>query len=418
MTPILQWLTSFRRRDNDQLYLHAPFPPSSQSRSSTMVKKPNTVTAAVQKIQVRGKAGSDQNDGNKPCVSFHPHHITPATFRELLSRYSSTVEQAHSHKIKLKLQSKSKSAKGSKRKAETKDSAASTAKTDLDPSEDKHIREETNKYLQLDQWRYETLPKIIAERKDSESRDNEKGAYLLREELIDIMEWKLKHGVSRPMLMGMIKNNQDTTVINSTSTAFAALPNADPVLAPNDAFPKTSLDALTGPLRGVGPATASLILSISTVIGDAERQVPFYSDDVYLWLCLMDFPGLGDPELKASTGDSREGFREQKGSQYKKPNGDLIAKYNMNEYRDLWNAVQELRARLNKDIGESGDGPISLIDIERVAYVLRNITFSGYYTGQYPGLAVEPVKSVNSPPKVPENNVRKLGTRSSKRLKQ
>lgn len=229
-----------------------------------------------------------------------------------------------------------------------------------------------------------------------------------------------KHGVFRPALVGMVKSNQDKTVTKSTSTAFAALPDADPILAPSEAFPRASLDALTAPLRGVGPATASLILSIATVLGDAKNQVPFYSDDVYLWLVLGDFPKAEHQVDKPST--------------HKKPNGELIAKYNVNEYRDLWKYTQELRARLNKDVAES-DGPVSLIDIEKVAYVIRNIDVSGYHAGQgsetvSQGLDVK--ESANSKPpneknepdeaikkrKPKEEKAEKVERRESKRLKQ
>jgi hypothetical protein len=209
--------------------------------------------------------------------------------------------------------------------------------------------------------------------------------------------------------MGMVKSNPVATITKSTSTAFAALPDADPLVAPNDAFPKASLDALTAPIRGVGPATASLILSIATVFGDAKKQVPFYSDDVYLWLCLMDFPD--GPDIK-----------EQKPSKHKKPNGELIVKYNMNEYRELWSASQKLRARLNNPAGEkSGDEPISFIDIERAAYVLRNIAVSDYFASQEPeaGLSVvKDMESANNPlPKESEKDSSELGTRRSKRTK-
>lgn len=226
-----------------------------------------------------------------------------------------------------------------------------------------------------------------------------------------------KHGVFRPALMGMVKSNQDETVTKSTSTALAALPDADPILAPSEAFPRASLDALTTPLRGVGPATASLILSIATVIGDAKNQVPFYSDDVYLWLVLGDFPRAKDQVERPST--------------HKKPNGELIAKYNANEYRDLWNYTQELRARLNKEVAES-DGPVSLIDIEKVAYVIRNIAVSGYHAGQgsetvSQGLSVKELANSKPPNEKnePDEAVKKRKPkekaekrRESKRLKQ
>ncbi|CAI7583464.1 unnamed protein product [Penicillium glandicola] len=358
------------------------------------------------KLQVQSEQSQDHTKGggddNKQDASCHPRHITLETFHNLLSRYPLTVERVHRSKITLKMQAKA--GKGPKRKAETK--------AELDPSKDKYIQDETDKFLQLDRWRYEALPKVIAERasKVDQKGSGPAGAHLLKEELIDIMEWKTKHGVSRPMLMGMVKSNQVATITNSTSTAFAAIPDADPVVSPNDAFPKASMDALTAPIRGVGPATASLILSIATVFGDAKQQVPFYSDDVYLWLCLMDFP-------------EGQGSKEQKPSKHKKPNGELIAKYNMNEYRDLWNAAQELRARLNDSAGEkSGNGPVSFIDIEKAAYVLRNIAVSDYYANQEPEVGldiVEDVELANSQlRKESKNDSGEPAMRRSKRMKQ
>lgn len=155
--------------------------------------------------------------------------------------------------------------------------------------------------------------------------------------------------------MGMIKSNPEPLVLKCASSAVSLLPsNASD-------FPKASLDALA-PLRGVGIATASLVLSIATA-GD-EYEVPFYSDDTFLWLCAEEYPG------------------SEKGSKYKKPNGDLNVKYNANEYRLLWDKVGELQTRLNGGIGEGskdGEGRVRLVDVERVAFVLRNCDVEGDY---------------------------------------
>jgi hypothetical protein len=215
--------------------------------------------------------------------------------------------------------------------------------------------------------------------------------------------------------MGMVKSNPDKTVTQSTSAAFTMLPDADPISAPAKAFPKSSLDALTAPLRGVGPATASLILSIGTIVGDAKNQVPFYSDDVYLWLVLDDFREYANQEEKPSTN--------------KKPSGELIAKYNVTEYRSLWDAVQKLRAKLNNDIikPQGGDHQlVSLIDIEKVAYVIRNIPVSGF-VGQDPEtiseepVVSEPLNTATGTTAINQKRKPKAETttrRESKRLKQ
>lgn len=70
----------------------------------------------------------------------------------------------------------------------------------------------------------------------------------------------------------------------------------------------------------------------------------------------------------------------------------MNVKYNLHEYRQLWNACWELRQRLNAAIEEGEEGEdgaedklVSQNDIEKVAYVLRNIAVSGFYPDVDPG---------------------------------
>ena len=124
--------------------------------------------------------------------SFHPSQITLLTFRDLLSCYETTVSQVHRRKATVKLQSKSKAAP--KGKTAKKAGVTSTTKTEIDASGEQQIREETDKFLGLDRWRYEVLPDIIEERKAKGGRSEEsemEGAHLLKEELVDIMDWKM-----------------------------------------------------------------------------------------------------------------------------------------------------------------------------------------------------------------------------------
>lgn len=133
------------------------------------------------------------NKESNSTLSLHPDQITLQTFRDLLSCYQTTVSQVHSRKAILKLRSKYKGS--SKDKTGKKSGATPITKTELDASEEQQIRKETDKFLELDQWRYEVLPKVIEERKRKDGGQEEgsevEGAHLLKEELIDIMDWKM-----------------------------------------------------------------------------------------------------------------------------------------------------------------------------------------------------------------------------------
>ncbi|KAJ5297899.1 hypothetical protein PENANT_c012G08489 [Penicillium antarcticum] len=314
------------------------------------------------KPDYEASASPEGEDGSEGALAFHPSHITLSTFNRLLVCYPKTVEQVHRKKLIRKLQSKAKpKRKSAKNSADAQDTTLQ--KTDLPPAEEEQIQDDLDKFLTLDRWRYETLPKELAKRKGDP-------AHLTKDELIEIMAWKTSHGRPRPMLMGMIKANQQSTITKATSEAFTSLPVLDPITESEEAFPKASLDALTTSLRGVGPATASLILSIATVVGEPVRQVPFYSDDAYLWLVLGAYPA-------ANPGEG-EGEAKVKGV---KANGELDVKYNLKEFRGLWDEVQDLRARLKED--GDGLGSVSTVDVEKVAYVLRHIVVSGYDFGHH-----------------------------------
>lgn len=216
-----------------------------------------------------------------------------------------------------------------------------------------------------------------------------------------------KHGVYRPTLLGLVRSNPAGLIRRTTASAFAAVPVSDPTaeLASEDAesedldsaFPKQSLDALTAPLRGVGPATASLILSVAT------ESAPFYSDDVFLWLCLGVFPFAAAEEGGGTKGGASKRVR---------PNGELNVKYNLHEYRLLWEAVQRLRARL---AARSSDAEaVSCADVEKVAFVLRHFDASGHSVGDGPASAEE-VEGMKRKPDQDVQAGEERSERSSKR---
>ncbi len=169
----------------------------------------------------------------------------------------------------------------------------------------------------------------------------------------------------------MVKSNQEKSIQSATRSAFSLIQEENKgegvsKLDFQDNIQK-GLGALTGPLRGVGPATASLILSV------ASADVPFYSDDVFLWLCVGVYPSTSDAAA-AEEEREKKGKEKDRGKEVRQ-NGELNVKYNIPEYKRLWEAVQKLRARLNEEAG-GGEG-ISCADVERVALVVRHFDQSG-----------------------------------------
>lgn len=102
--------------------------------------------------------------------------------------------------------------------------------------------------------------------------------------------------------------------------------------ADNSKFAK-SITALSK-LKGIGPATASLLLSCYD-----PATVPFFSDELFRYMHWSDAKSKGwDPKIS----------------------------YTMKEYKDLFEKVQVLRERLEKESGQV----VKAIDIEKCAYAL------------------------------------------------
>lgn len=116
--------------------------------------------------------------------------------------------------------------------------------------------------------------------------------------------------------MKLVSSNDSAFVDETISKAMTVYWERADASAAVEAFAK---------LKGIGPATASLLLSVH----DSER-VLFFSDEAFYWLCC--------------------GARK------------LPIKYNAKEYRDLSAAAQDMVRRLR----------VSATDIEKVAYVLMH----------------------------------------------
>ncbi|XP_044159491.1 uncharacterized protein LOC122944863 [Bufo gargarizans] len=95
-------------------------------------------------------------------------------------------------------------------------------------------------FVELDKWYQEELPARMAARPQKS---------LTQEELVKLMEWKLMRGKFRPRLKQMVSSNPASTVESCSRKAFQLLPDVS-----------AAIDELCQ-LKGVGPATASAILS-------------------------------------------------------------------------------------------------------------------------------------------------------------
>ncbi|MBE3041019.1 hypothetical protein IMZ48_00205 [Candidatus Bathyarchaeota archaeon] len=118
--------------------------------------------------------------------------------------------------------------------------------------------------------------------------------------------------------MNLVSSNDASTVAKVIEDALEAYRDTSDTAAAVDALAK---------LRGIGPATASLLLSVH----DSER-VLFFSDEAFYWLCC---------------GGKKDAI-----------------KYNKKEYAALRERAGELIERLG----------VRAVDLEKVAYVVMNQT--------------------------------------------
>lgn len=184
---------------------------------------------------------------------------------------------------------------------------------------------------ELDEFRYKQLPQ------GDISRKNKDGSYvgLKKADLERLVEWKLRYGTYRPSLAKLVASNNEKDVLSITSKAFTEYSNAadsDPENVQERV--KHAIKELTG-LKGVGPATASLILSCFN-----PNEVPFFSDELYRWL------HWDDKDAKAGSGWDRK------------------IKYTAKEYASLLEKAGQVRERL------SSETRLDCIEMEKAAYVL------------------------------------------------
>jgi len=134
------------------------------------------------------------------------------------------------------------------------------------------------------------------------------------DEVKTLVEWKLRHGKFRPTLMKLVSSNEEAFVKKTIEKAIKGYRDNSDVSA--------AVNILTQ-LKGIGPATASLLLAVH----DAENVI-FFADEAFYWLCCSGSKGP--------------------------------IKYNLKEYAMLQERVKALTKRLG----------VKAVDVERVAFVL------------------------------------------------
>ncbi|KAF3764336.1 hypothetical protein M406DRAFT_339962 [Cryphonectria parasitica EP155] len=184
---------------------------------------------------------------------------------------------------------------------------------------------------ELDRYRYVEAPKLFSLAKPTQT--------MRLDHVKTLVEWKLKHGTFRPTLLKLVSSNDESFVEDTVKSAVGSY------LQKKDA--SAAVGILTN-LKGIGPATASLLLAIY----DPEKVI-FFADEAFYWLCCN---GSRSP-----------------------------IKYNAKEYKQLDQSSHDLVGRLH----------VKAVDVERVAYVLMNESDSSPRTEE-PALVKKKVAKTDS----------------------
>lgn len=150
---------------------------------------------------------------------------------------------------------------------------------------------------QLDDWRTQKLPEVVAQRLANSDRNK---TWLTKDELVLLVDWKLAKGKFRPTLPKLIKANTEEQVVDATRRGFSILCGGPEskidvcwtniedqemyITKIKNAFKEFTK------LRGVGPATASLIASLVTKV-NANPAPPFFSDESFIYFVPLQKDG-------------------------------------------------------------------------------------------------------------------------------
>jgi len=129
-----------------------------------------------------------------------------------------------------------------------------------------------------------------------------------------------------------VSSNEESLIRDATLRAYRAYEEAD------RKTPTEALNILTV-LKGIGPATASLLLSVYD-----PRTAPFFSDELFRWVTGADVSSTGKPQ----------GWDKKIG-------------YNKKEFKELWEGTRQIRKRL---VEENEGEMITAVELEKAAYVI------------------------------------------------
>lgn len=115
----------------------------------------------------------------------------------------------------------------------------------------------------------ETLAQLDDWRKQLSASVHENPRSLTTTELARLMQWKLKRGTFRPKLQQLAESNSAQEVEQATQRAVELIADDEIIAAIKE----------LSELKGVGPATASLLGSVISV------NVPFFSDEAFAHVC-------------------------------------------------------------------------------------------------------------------------------------
>ncbi|KFY14098.1 hypothetical protein V492_02853, partial [Pseudogymnoascus sp. VKM F-4246] len=172
-------------------------------------------------------------------------------------------------------------------------------------SASKTVKADGESLEELDWFRFMSAPNRYMKR-EGDAKD----VPLEKDDVVRLVNWKLKHGKFRPNLLKLASSNSPQGVAATSLAAFAM----------KDTISGIRTMSL---LSGVGPATASLLLSVH----DPDNVI-FFSDEAYRWLVC--------------------GGKEQP------------IKYSLKEYEQLETRAKELMQRLG----------VGAREVERTAFVI------------------------------------------------